>query len=287
MFHRKYYFEICLLCVLWDKILERFDATSKTLQKIEIELATCVHLYESLLEFVRSLRNDETFENFEEMAKLLVEDYNYRAEHQRSRIRKRYFEETTTEIVMSPRQNFKTTTFYSILDSLTTELMKRKEVYCKLQNKFGFLFQITNLSHLELREAASNLQKHFCEDLEYAFVEELIQFSGYMKQFLPERYSPLATLGHIRSAGISEIFPNVDIVYRLYLTLPAANTTGERSFSVLKRVKNELRSTLCEDKLCNLSLLCIESDLTKDIDFQDVIDDCKNEIKKKVNLMDM
>ena len=94
-----------------------------------------------------------------------------------------------------------------------------------------------------------------------------------MKQFLPERYSPLATLGHIRSAGISETFPNVDIVYRLYLTLPAANTTGERSFSVLKRVKNELRSTLCEDKLCNLSLLCIESDLTKDIDFQDVIDD--------------
>ena len=85
-----------------------------------------------------------------------------------------YFEETTTEIVMSPRQNFKTTTFYSILDSLTTELMKRKEVYCKLQNKFGFLFQITNLSHLELREAASNLQKHFWKDLEYAFVEELI-----------------------------------------------------------------------------------------------------------------
>ena len=75
---------------------------------------------------------------------------------------------------MSPRQKFKTTKFYSILDSLTTELMKRKEVYCKLQNKFRFLFQITNLSNLELREAASNLQKHFWKDLEYAFVEELI-----------------------------------------------------------------------------------------------------------------
>ena len=62
-------FEISLLCVLWDKILKRFDATSKTLQKIEIELATCVHFYESLLEFVRSLRNDKAFENFEEMTK--------------------------------------------------------------------------------------------------------------------------------------------------------------------------------------------------------------------------
>ena len=101
--------------------------------------------------------------------------------------------------------------------------------------------------------------------LEYTFVEELIQLSGYMKQFLPERYSPLDTLGHIRSAGIFETFPNVDIVYGLYLTPPAANTTGEQSFSELKRVKNELRSTICEDKLCTLSLLCIESDLTNNI----------------------
>ena len=99
----------------------------------------------------------------------------------------------------------------------------------------------------------------------------LIQLSGYM-QFLPKRYSPLDTLGHIRSSGIFETFPNVDIVYRLYLTLLAANTTGERSFSVLKRVKNE-RSTICEDKLCNLSLLYIQLDLTKNIHFQDVIDD--------------
>ena len=58
--------------------MQRFNATSKSLQKIEIDLATCVHLYEILLEFVRSVRNDKAFENFEEMAKLLVEDYSYR-----------------------------------------------------------------------------------------------------------------------------------------------------------------------------------------------------------------
>ena len=125
-------FEIGFLCVLWDSILQRFNATSKSLQKIEINLATCVHLYESLLEFVRSMHNDEAFENFEEMAKLLVEDYSYRVKHQRPRKRKRYFEEIDKEVVMSPRQKFKSETVFSILDSLTTELMKRKEVYCKL-----------------------------------------------------------------------------------------------------------------------------------------------------------
>jgi hypothetical protein len=57
----------------------------------------------------------------------------------------------------------------------------------------------------------------------------------------------------------------------MYLTLPEVNTEGERSFSVLKRVKNQLRSTVGQDKLCDLSLLTIESDLTKEIDFQDII----------------
>ena len=154
------HFKIGFLCVRWDSILQLFNATSKRLQKIEIDLATCVHLYESLLEFVRSVRNDEAFENFEEIAKLLVEDYSYRAQQQRPRKRKRYFEETDKEVVMSPRQKFKSDTLFSILDSLATELMIRKEVYCKLQIKFGFLFHITTLSEFELREAASNLQQH-------------------------------------------------------------------------------------------------------------------------------
>ena len=186
---------------------------------------------------------------------------------------------------MSPRQKFKSEKLFSILDSLTTKLIQRKEAYCKLQNKFGFLFHITTLSEFELMEAASNLQQHFSTDVEHAFVEEFIQF---MMQVPPETCSLLAVMRHIRNAGISETFPNVDIVYRLYLTLPAANTEGERSFSVLKRVKNQLRSTLCQEKLSNLSLLAIESDLTKDIDFQDIIDDfAKNEMQKNFNLMNM
>ena len=59
-----------------------------------------------------------------------------------------------------------------------------------------------------------------------------------------------------------DTFSNVDIALRIYLTLSVANTEGERCFSVLKRVK-----TLGQDKLYDLSLLTIEADSTKDIDF--------------------
>ena len=84
-------------------------------------------------------------------------------------------------------------------------------------------------------------------------------------------FSPPACLRRMREHGISEAFPNVDTAFRLYLTLPVANTEGERSFSVLKRVKNQLRSTVGQEKLCDLSLLTIEADLTNNINYESIV----------------
>ena len=100
------------------------------------------------------------------------------------------------------------------------------------------------------------------------FEDELIQFVGYIKQFPTAAVSPPACLRCIRQDGIAETFPNVNTAFRLYLTLPAANMEGERSFSVLKRVKNQLRSTVGQDKLCDLSLLTTEAELTNKTDFE-------------------
>lgn len=123
-----------------------------------------------------------------------------------------------------------------------------------------------------MRAAAADLQKHFSVDLQVIYEDEIVHFAACVEQVLADNCTPFSALRHIRKVGITETFPNVDISLRLYLTLPVANTEGERSFSFLKRVKNHLRSKLSQDKLCNLALLTIESDLTKDINFQDTID---------------
>ena len=49
------------------------------------------------------------------------------------------------------------------------------------------------------------------------------------------------------------------------------NCEGERSFSKFKRIKNESRASTTEDRLNNLTLMSIESDLLNDIDFNDII----------------
>lgn len=264
--------EMAVLCVVWDSILERFNSTSKTLQKVNIDLATCVSLYESLHSFISSIRTEEAYLSYEDKAKLLVEDSSYRAEHARARKRRRLFNEVDSEVQLSPRERFRTSTYLPILDSLLTELVRRTEVYSKLKHRFGFLFTLLTSSEAELRESARKFQAHFSTDIaEEVFEDELIQFVGYIKQYPTEDVSPPACLRRMREHGISEAFPNVDTAFRLYLTLPVANTEGERSFSVLKRVKNQLHSTVGQEKLCDLSLLTIEADLTNNINFESIV----------------
>ena len=68
-------------------------------------------------------------------------------------------------------------------------------------------------------------------------------------------------------------FPNVGIALRIYLTIPVTNCEGERSFSTLSRVKNHLRTTMTQQRLQALSLMCIESEVLQSVDFDDIIND--------------
>ncbi len=82
--------------------------------------------------------------------------------------------------------------------------------------------------------------------------------------------------------GLQTTFPSVFVALRLFLTLAITNCEGERSFSQLKRVKYELRTTMRQKRLSALSLLAIESELVKGMDFEDLINDfaCPKSRKK-------
>jgi hypothetical protein len=262
--------EVAVMCVFWNSILQRFNATSKNLQSVKIDLETCVALYNSLLDFIQSARTMESFISHEEEAKLLVANSNYK--EVRSRKRKRGAEEPDTENVLDYRERFRTSTYLAILDCLSVQLTARREAYGRIQQKFGFLFQMSAISNGQLRESARRLQGQFPKDLDCTFEDEVVQLAAYLGQLSHDISSPLSILKHIRDNNITDTFPNVDIALRLYSTLPVSNAEGERSFSLLKRVKNHLRSTISQERLSDLSLLAIESGLTSVIDFDDIID---------------
>ncbi|ELU08783.1 hypothetical protein CAPTEDRAFT_102355 [Capitella teleta] len=79
-------------------------------------------------------------------------------------------------------------------------------------------------------------------------------------------------------------FPNVETLLRIYLSMLVTNCSGERSFSTLKRVKNELRSTMGHQRLNNLSLMAIEREVMAGICSDDFIRDFAGRKARKVQL---
>jgi hypothetical protein len=75
---------------------------------------------------------------------------------------------------------------------------------------------------------------------------------------------------HVRDL---DCYPNVSIAYRILFTMSVMVASAERSFSKLKLLKNYLRSTMTQDRLNGLAILCIEKKLLDEIDLYGIIDD--------------
>ena len=67
------------------------------------------------------------------------------------------------------------------------------------------------------------------------------------------------------------LYPNLYTLYKIFYTLPVSSATAKSCFSRLKILKTCLRSTITEDRLSNLAILSIESNIAQTIDFDNVI----------------
>ena len=87
------------------------------------------------------------------------------------------------------------------------------------------------------------------------------------------------TVPLVQHSYMQSTFPSVFIALRIFLTLPVTNCEGERSFSHLARIKNELRTTQTQQRLSALPL--IETELLRSLEFDEVITDFANRRARK------
>ena len=91
-------------------------------------------------------------------------------------------------------------------------------------------------------------------------------FSSELQHFT----NPFETLNYIHKKNLRKTFPNLNIALRILLTIPISVTSGERSFSRLKIIKNYLRSTMSQERLVNLSMITIENNICNQIEINDI-----------------
>ena len=134
---------------------------------------------------------------------------------------------------------------------------------------------------LEIVRGVKRLKEAYPEDVDPKLADELLHFHFYVRQIqspeLTEEQSISLFYGALYQIICKEknytTFPNEEAILSLFLSLMVTNCSGKRSFSRFKSIKNELRSTMSQERFSALSILCIESDKHKQINFDDFLHD--------------
>lgn len=171
--------------------------------------------------------------------------------------------------------------------SLTFEtLMKRK--YFVIMDRISTEFDGRFTSNLKLLNALEALDP---KDKSFLAADKIIDFS----KFYANCFDDISLLSQLKTAkkyvettgkkkcGILEAlaaFEKLPTAYsevikaiKISLTLPISTASNERFFSVLKRVKNHIRTTTGDDRLDSLLLMAVEQNLVKSLNPEELVND--------------
>lgn len=170
--------------------------------------------------------------------------------------------------------------FLEIMNTLSAELHKWSKPYREISERFEFFCRLKTISLEDLKKKCTDFAAFYhedvaCEDLEI----ECIHLGQYLKKIesVSNEISTIAQLYKVLvKDNLKESFPNVEIALRIFLVMLITNISGERSFSKLKRLENELRTCQTQERLSYLSLMNIEREILIELDFTEIIADFVN-----------
>ena len=177
------------------------------------------------------------------------------------------------ERVQEPAERFKIEVYFTVLDTLLTQLDERFADFCSTVSRFHCL------EPSQLSENCEDSFRKLCEvyrddvNVEEAVLEYATFKNVYASilQLLPDNLKLGEVLPFLIDKQMAPGLPNLSILYKIFLTLPVTSATAERSFSRLKLIKNYLRSTMKTERLSGLALLSVERELADSIDFESTI----------------
>uniref|UniRef100_H2ZRW2 HAT C-terminal dimerisation domain-containing protein n=1 Tax=Latimeria chalumnae TaxID=7897 RepID=H2ZRW2_LATCH len=233
--------ETAFMCDLWNRILQRFQNCSTLLQSMQVDFRATVAMFLSLEDFMDQMR--DRFEEVGRAAKNIMLDVAQAYSAEGTRIRQ-------------PKHRAD----------------QRRVAYQQLSDNFAFLWTIADNNATQLRIDVEHIISRYPKDLDANCIDEFLHFLDFLSYLNVER-SAQAIMRYMRQNDLVELtFPNVAVALRIFLTLPVMVCEAEHSFLKMALIKNHLRSTLMQDKPNALAILSIESDVTRALNFESIID---------------
>ena len=138
LFKKMKKFETVLHIVIWDKLLQRLHQSSVELQKVSTNISQVSLLYQSLIDFTQSVRN-----NFTLYEKLAEELCGQNQSYETLRIKKTPKSKdldtlNASEAQLTSREQYIIMCHYALCDSLISHLSDRQKMYETITKKFIF-----------------------------------------------------------------------------------------------------------------------------------------------------
>ena len=171
----------------------------------------------------------------------------------------------------APKVLYRLTTYYPTFDKVLLEMKSRfqshdQDILCALAE----VVSKTNTS----TESLALVSSFYGLDMEILTAEKEI-FQNCLQKNPAEIKHASSVIKFMFQNGLHEVLPVLYKVCTILTTIPATSCSAERSFSDLRRIKTYLRSTMRQDRLSSLALICIErayANRTLENDMENIID---------------
>lgn len=270
-------FHFLLHC--WQKILTASDILSKYLQSDSIDIGNAVALINGFRLEMDELRSNEKFVHFKEMA---TESLGKLKPSGQTVIRTRQ-----SKTGQEAENHLKVGVYFALHDKMQVEISDRFDDFMKI----GSMFASLEPKDFQKESTMANFRK-LCDFYEKDVNKEdaIVEFQTLIKTINGIFKDPKVimikakdVLKFLIDAGMDNMFPNMCILYRIYLTIPVTSANAERSFSRGTLIKSYLRTRMGQERFSGLSLISIEREVACRCDYDEVIDNfaaIKNRRKK-------
>lgn len=288
-------FQTVLTAHVFKQIFAITDPASLYLQSERIDLLTAIRLIETAESQLGQLRED--FNKVLALAKTFCRNHGLHDDFvvKRARKKKRFPDELCNdEIEEDQTDRYRRETFMYAIDTAIASIRERFSSHKAILADFSLLdperFQDINTSKLLPQDSFQNVAQNYGFD-DTKLREEymsFIQIYPKLKESEPCRCPPnenpqggnhdlnrenyITVLKVLSTFNLQSAFPELYTVYKTLVTLPIGSTKCERAFSKLKFVKSHLRTTMGQQRLNSLMLINVEKELTKTLDYENVID---------------
>ena len=255
-------FEFVIALVVSEHILQSTVYLSKFLQGIECDLLEATKECKTVIELLRAERLDESVwdELYQSALDLsepfdIVENMPRRCGRQTTR---------ANHPADTPKQYWKVSLYIAFIEHMIMELESR---LIKSENRFFAQYLLPRVIGNITNEQIATLYETYQTDLTCnldEFKREVVRWRTRWS-ITPRDQMP-TSLCETLDAVNPVLYPSIDTILCIMLTMPVTSATAERSFSVLRRLKTYVRSTMKNDRLSSLALMHIHRDFSVDLD---------------------